>query len=135
MSDYVFFSKDPDHWGGLYQSLWGCHDICLLLEQFHIVCITQKELVSLTHLKVWGNVDKFCSDIAFLLILPREGTVEETTYGLTMVWVHPYQVRVSTREEAMRQLDQLTSSGPNWPYTLVQLNKDTYHMPLPTEFT
>ena len=88
------------------------------------------ELVSLTHLKVWGNVDKFHSDVAFLLILPKEGTAEERTYGLTMVWVHPYQVRVSTIDEDIKQLDQLTPSGP---YALVQLNGDACHVPLPTE--
>ena len=77
------------------------------------------ELVSLTCQKAWGNADKFCSDVAFLLILPEEGVVEERTYGFAMVWVQPYQVRVSTIEEAIKQLDQLTPSGPNWPYALV----------------
>ena len=50
-----------------------------------------------------------------------------------MVWVHPYQVRVSTIEEAIKQLDQLTPSRPNWPYALVHLNGDACHMPIPTE--
>ena len=93
MSDYVFFSKDPGHWGESYQSLWGCHNICQLLEQFHIAHITQTEQISLTHLKVWSNADKFHSDIAFLLVLPKEGMAEERTYGLTMMWVHPYHFR------------------------------------------
>ena len=108
MSDYIFSSKDPDHWGESYQSLWGCHNICPLLEQFHIICVTQTQLVSLTCQKAWGDADKFCSDITFLLILPKESKVEERTYGLDMVWVHPYQVRVSTIEETIKQLDQLT---------------------------
>ena len=71
MSNYAFFSKDPGCWGELYQSLWRHHDICLLLEWFQIAHVTQMELVSLTGLKAWGNVDKFCSDIAFLLVLPK----------------------------------------------------------------
>ena len=50
-----------------------------------------------------------------------------------MVWVHPYQARVSTIEEAIKQLDKLTPSRPNWPYALGQLNGDACHMPLPTE--
>ena len=115
MSDYIFFSKDPSHWGELYQFLWACHDICLLLEQFHIAHITQMELVSLTHLKAWGDVDKFHSDIAFLLVLPKEGAAEEKTYGLAMMWVHPYQARVSTIEEAIKQLTQLPPLGPAGP--------------------
>ena len=102
MSNYVFFSKDPDHWGESYQSLWGHHDICQLLEWFHVVSITQMELVSLTHQKVWGDADKFCSDVTFLPVLPKEGVADEKTYGLAMVWVHPYQVRVSTIEKAIK---------------------------------
>ena len=75
MSDYTFFSKDPGCWGKSYQSLWGCHDICPLLQQFNIAQVTQLELTSLTHLKVWGNAKRFCSNVAFLLVLPKEGAV------------------------------------------------------------
>ena len=50
-----------------------------------------------------------------------------------MVWVHPYQARVSTIDDTAKQLAQLTSTGPTWPYALVQLNGDACHMPLPTE--
>ena len=134
MSNCAFFSKDLGHWGKSYQSLWGCHDICLLLEQFHITHMTQSELASLTHLKAWGDPRKFCSNVTFLLVLPKEGEVgEESMYGLTMVWVHPYQASVSTIDDMARQLTQLSSIGPNWPYALVQLNGDASHMPLPTE--
>ena len=54
-------------------------------------------------------------------------------YGLSTVWVNPYQARVFTVEEAVRELTALVSSGPDWPYTLVQLNEDTHHAPLPRE--
>ena len=73
MSNYAFFSKDPGSWGKSYQSLWGCHDICLLLEWFHIAHMTHSELASLTCLKVWSDPKKFCSDVVFLLVLPKEG--------------------------------------------------------------
>ena len=89
MSDYTFFLKDPGHWGKSFQSLWGHHDICLLLQQLHIAPMTQSELTSLTCLKVWGDDKRFCSDVAFLLVLPKEGVAEERVYGLAMVWVHP----------------------------------------------
>ena len=36
-------------------------------------------------------------------------------------------------EEAVRDLTTWVSSGPNWPYTLVQLHEDTHHTPLPKE--
>ena len=133
MSDYAFFSKDPGHWGKSYQSLWGCHDICLLLEQFHVVHMTQSELASLTHLKAWGDPEKSCSDVAFPLVLPKEDAVGERVYGLAMVWVHPYQARVSMVDNMAKQLAHLASTGPDWPYALVQLNGDACHVPLPTK--
>ena len=36
-------------------------------------------------------------------------------------------------EEVVRELTTWVSSGPNWPYALVQLNKDTHLVPLPKE--
>ena len=80
-----------------------------------------------------GRPQKFCSKITFLLVLPKEGVVGERAYGLTMVWVHPYQARFSTIDGAAKQLTQLASTAPNWSYALVQLNGDACHMPLPTE--
>ena len=47
--------------------------------------------------------------------------------------VHPYQARVSMIDDVAKQLTQLASTGPDWPYALVQLNGDACHMPLPTE--
>ena len=37
------------------------------------------------------------------------------------MWVNPYQARVSTMEEAVKQLTPLIPTGPDWPYALVQL--------------
>ena len=126
MSDYTFFSKEPGHWGKSYQSLWGCHNICLLLQWFHSAQVTQLELTSLTCLKAWGDADRFCSVVTFLLVLPKEGVAGERAYGLAMMWVHPYQARDSTIDGAAKQLTQLASTGPNWPYALVQLNGDAW---------
>ena len=36
-------------------------------------------------------------------------------------------------EEAVGKLTAWVSSGPDWPYTLVQLHEDTCHAPLPKE--
>ena len=36
-------------------------------------------------------------------------------------------------EEAVGKLTAWVSSGPNWPYTLVWLHKDTCQVPLPKE--
>ena len=133
MSDYSFFSKDPSWWRDAFQLLWGHHDICPILEQFHVTSISQSELSSLTSLKAWGNPEKFRSDITFLLILTEECTVGDRVYGLSTMWVNPYQARVSTMEKAVKQLTPLISTGPDWPYALVWLNTDAFHAPLPKE--
>ena len=78
-------------------------------------------------------MEKFCNDITFLLISTEEGAAGDRMYGLSTVWVNPYQARVPTVEEAVKQLTTLFSSGPDWPYALVQLNGDTHHVPLPRE--
>ena len=119
--------------GGSYQSLWGCHDICLLLEWFHVASMTESELSSLTSLKAWGNQEKLRSNVTFLLILTEGCTAGERVYGLFMMWVHPYQAKVSTMEEAVKQLTPLIPTGPDWPYALVWLNGDACHAPLPME--
>ena len=50
-----------------------------------------------------------------------------------MMWVNPYQARVSTVEEAVKQLAPLIPTGPNWQYAPVQLNMDACHAPLVKE--
>ena len=104
MSNYNFFSKGPSQWGEAFQLLLGCHDICLILDQFHVTSITQAELSSLTSLKDWGNPEKFQSEVTFLLVLTEECTVGYRVYCLSTMWVNPYQVRVSTVEEAVKWL-------------------------------
>ena len=54
-------------------------------------------------------------------------------YGLSMMWVNPYQARVPTVEEAVKQLALLIPTRPNWPYALVWLNADAHYVPLPRE--
>ena len=93
----------------------------------------QTEFSCLTHLSVWGDPERFCSDVTFLLILPEEGAVGERVYGLSMVLVHPYQARVSTIDDVAKKLFLLASAGLNWPYVFVQFNRDACHMPLPKE--
>ena len=78
-------------------------------------------------------MEKFCSDIAFLLISTEEEVVRGRMHCLSTVWVNPYQARIPTVEEAVKQLTALVSSGPDWPYALVWLNGDTCHAPLPRE--
>ena len=114
-------------------SLWGSLTICPPLQQFHIPSITPAELSSLTSLKAWGEKQKICHDITFLLILAEEEATGDRGYGLLTIWMNPCQARVCSMEEAVRELTAWVPSGPNWPYTLVQLHEDTHHVPLPKE--
>ena len=116
-----------------FASMWGHLDICPLLNQFHLSSITYLELSSLTSLRAWGDAEKFCSNITYLLVSTKDGAMSDRVYGLSTILVNLYQARVSTMEEAVRKLTVLVSSGPNWPYALVWLNGVTYHVPFPRE--
>ena len=52
-------------------------------------------------------------------------------YGISLVWVHPNQVRATTIEEEADSLTAYTSNGVDWPYALAQLCEDPHHAPLP----
>ena len=54
-------------------------------------------------------------------------------YGISFVWANPNQVRAASMEEVVEKLTACTSSGTDWPYTLVQLHKGTHHAPLPKD--
>ena len=133
MGKFDFFSKDPSWLEETFTSIWGHLDICPLLNQFHLASISHSELYSLTSLRAWGDTEKFCSNINYLLVSTEDGAASDRVYGLSAVWVNLFQARVSTVEETFRQLTALTFSGPNWPYALVQFNEDTCHAPLPKE--
>ena len=133
MTDYAFLLQGSDRWGKDLALLWWYLNISPSLQQFHIMSITQSELSSLTSLKVWGDKEKFHNDIAFLLVSAEEEVTGDRKYGLSTIWVNPCQARVCSMEEVVKELTAWVSSGPDWPYTLVWLNKDTHHAPLPKE--
>ena len=133
MTDYAFFSQGSDRWGKEMALLWGSLTICLPLQQFHIPSIAPAELSSLTSLMAWGEKQKICHDITFLLILAEKEATGDRRYGLLTIWVNPCQARVCSMEEAVRELTAWVSSGPDWPYALVQLHEATCHAPLPKE--
>ena len=133
MCNYTYFAKDPSWWEESYQVVWGYHNICPLLKQLQVTMVTQPELSSLSHAGVWGDAKKFWSHLAFLLILPKRIIEGEIVFRLTVVWAHPYQAQFPSLDEAVKKLILLNTSGRNWAYTFVQLNKDAKHVPLPKE--
>ena len=80
-----------------------------------------------------GEKQKVCIDITFLLALAEEEATGGRRYGLSTIWVNPCQASVHSMEEAVRELTAWVSSGPDWPYTLLQLNEDTCHAPFSKE--
>ena len=69
----------------------------------------------------------------FFWFSPRREAAGDRVYSLSMVWLNPYQARVSTMEEVVKQLTALMSARPDWPYALVQLIGDAHHTSLPRE--
>ena len=112
--------------------LWGDLSICPPPHQFQLLCHSQADLSSLNGLKVWGEGQKPCHDITFLLVWVDDA-MGDKHYGLSIIWVKPSQVRITSMEEVVRKLTACTSSGTNWPYALVQLHEGTCHTPLPKE--
>ena len=132
MAQYAFFAQKADRWGKDMAPLWGNLNICPQLCQFKLPCHTQAELFSLNSLKFWGEGQKPCHNISFLLVWV-ENIMGDSHYGISVVWANPSQVRATSMEEVVKKLTACTASGTNWPYALAQLHKGTCHMPLPKE--
>ena len=80
-----------------------------------------------------GGQKKFQNDITFLLVSTKQEVPGDRKCGLSTIWVNTCQARVCFMEDVVRELTAWVSSGPDWPYVLVQLNEDTHHVPLPKE--
>ena len=90
------------------------------------------ELLSINHLKVWGDTQKPHDSLAYLLVRVEYAS-EVKGYGKALVWISPHQARASMMEEALGILSTYIPSGPNWPYVLTQLYKGANHAPLPKD--
>ena len=132
MSQFEFFAGKRDRWGDNMKAVWGSLDICPPISHMELPCHTADELHSISHLKIWGNVQKPHPRMAYLLVR-ADDTSEARTYGMALVWISPLQARVSSMLEALEALEALSahvSEGSDWPYVLIQLHEDANHMPL-----
>ena len=132
MTEYTFFTAKADRWRKDLASLWRNLNICPCLYWLELPCHSQAELLSISSLKVWGNVQKPCCDIAYLLVRV-DNAMKDRQYGISLVWVNPNEVGAATMEEAVEKLAAYPSSGRDWPYALAQQYEDPHHAPLPND--
>ena len=113
-------------------SLWGSLNICPHLNYLELLCHSSWELLSISSLKIWGDIQEPCNDMAYLLVHTGDA-LEDWNYSIFLVWISPTQIQASTMEEVVGTLSAYISSGPNWPYALAQLYKGSSHTPLPKD--
>ena len=114
------------------RTLWGSLSICPLLNHIDLPHHMVGELLSISHLKVWGDTQKPHGSMAYLLIRVEDSS-EGGDYGLALVWISPHQAQASTMEEALGILSTCTSNGLDWPYVFIQLYEGANHVPLPKD--
>ena len=132
MTEYAFFARKAERWGKDMMSSWGSLNICPHLNYLELLCHSSGELLSISSLKIWGDVQEPHNNMAYLLVCTGD-TLEAQNYGVSLVWINPKEVWVSTMEEAVGTLSAYISSRPNWPYALAQLYKGSSHTPLPKD--
>ena len=81
-------------------ALWGNLNICPHLDYLELLYHTSRELLSISHLKIWGDVQEPRNDMAYLLVHTGDALGAEN-YGMALVWISPHQVQMSTMEEAV----------------------------------
>ena len=132
MTEYAFFARKAERWGKDMMSLWRSLNICPRLNYLELLCHSSGELLSISSLKIWGDVQEPHNDMAYLLVCTGD-TLEAWNYGVSLLWINCNQVQASTMEEAVGPLSAYISSGPNWPYALAQLYEGFSHTPLPKD--
>ena len=132
MTEYAFFTGKAERWGKDMMSLWGNLNICPHLNYLELLFSFLWGTTYHQQPKNLGGHPGTCNDIAYLLVHTGD-TLEAQNYGISLVWITPNQVWVSTMEKALGTLSTYISSRPGWPYALVQLYEGSTHTPLPKD--
>ena len=132
MTEYAFFAGKAERWEKDMMSLWGSLNICPHLNYLELPCHSSGELLSISSLKIWGDIQEPHNDMAYLLVHTGDA-LEAQNYSVSLVWISPTQIQASTMEEAVGTLSTYISSGPNWPYALAQLYEGSSHTPFPKD--
>ena len=86
MSEFKFFMERLDRWGDSMRALWGSLGICLPIDHIGLPHHMAEELHSISHLKIWGDVQKLHHSMAYLLV-QVDDTSKAGTYGMAIVWI------------------------------------------------
>ena len=132
ITEYAFFARKEERLGKGMVSLWGSLNICPCLNYLELPCQSPGELLSISSLKIMGDIQEPCNNMAYILVYTGDA-LEAQNYSISLVWINPNQVWVSTMEEVVRTLSAYISSGTDLPYALAQLYKGSSHTPLPKD--
>ena len=100
MTECAFFARKAEGWGKDMMSVWGSLNICPCLNYLELLCLSSGELLSISGLKIWGDVQEPHNDMAYLLVCTGD-TLEAWNYGISLVWINPNQVWASTMGELL----------------------------------
>ena len=77
MTKFEFFASKEDRWGDNMRDLWVNLSICPCLDYLELPYLTSGELLSICHLKVWGNTQEPHNDMAYLLVHTEDASEAE----------------------------------------------------------
>ena len=100
MTKFEFFANREERWGDSMRTLWGSLSICPLLDHVDLPYHTVGELLSISHLKVWGDTQKPHDGMAYLLVRVEDAS-EGRGYSIALLWISPHQAQASMMEEAL----------------------------------
>ena len=84
MTEFEFFANREERRGDSMRALWVSLSICPLLDHIDLPYHTAGELLSIIHLKVWGDTQKPWDGMAYLLV-KVEDVSEVKGYSLALV--------------------------------------------------
>ena len=81
---FAFFDGKEDRCGDNMRVLWGSLSICPSLDYLELLYHTSEELISISCLKIWGNTQEPCNNMAYLLVHLQDNLKVEG-YGMALV--------------------------------------------------
>ena len=86
MTKFAFFAGKEDRWGDSMMALWGNLNICPHLNCLEFPYHTSRELLSISHLKIWGDIQEPHNDMAYLRVYMGDIPGAQN-YGMALVWI------------------------------------------------